>query len=282
MMPQGGGAVAAVVAPAAAAQEDRQAQTPPMRYRIMLVGDSLMEDLALRMVRSMNSRKGIEFVISAKFSTGLCRPEQFSWPAHMQEQVAKRKPDMVVFMIGGNDGMPIREGRRSVPPGSRAWKEAYMRKMDELVSIAREAEAEIIWVEMPAVGGRYNKVLHDTQQAQREYCETNGITSLPTDPFLSGEWGRFELYGDYHGTKVRLRHKDQTHLSNEGNDLVLEHLLPMMEARMQAFYRAHPERHLTPEDLKKISRVRTIYTCRYNPAETTNTTTPPPATRVRQ
>lgn len=224
-----------------------------------------MEDLGPLTHRMMSHRKGLQFVISAKYSTGLCRPDYFDWPAHMREQVAKRKPDLVVFFIGANDGMPIKEGRKLVGTGDRAWIEAYMRKIDEMVGIAREAGADVIWVEMPAVGGRYNKELHENQKAQREYCETHGITTLRTDPFLSGEWGRFEPFGTYQGRTVRLRSKDVTHLTTSGNKKLLEYLMPIIERRLAAFYAAHPERHLSPEEAARLRKVSAIYTCKYTP-----------------
>ena len=243
-------------------------ETPPMRCRILMLGDSLMEDLGPLTHRNMRDRKGLEFIISAKYSTGLCRPDYFNWPEHMQEVVRKYSPDLVIFFMGANDGMPIREGNRLIPTGGHAWRIAYEAKMAELVGIARSVGADIIWVELPAVGGRYNKLLHQTQIAQRSFCESHGITTLRTDPFLSGEWGRFEPYGDYHGSYTRLRTKDQTHFTRPGNLKVLEHLLPIVEQRLFAFYSCHPERWLSSEELVRILRVPAVYTCQYAPLRT--------------
>lgn len=250
-------------APAPEQQVAQLTQAPPMRCRIMMVGDSLMEDLGPKTHKAMKLRKGLEFVVSAKFSTGLCRPDFFNWPAHMRGVVSKRPPDLVIFFIGANDGMSIKDGKRLVPTGGQEWRDAYGRKMDELVSIARDAGADVIWVELPAIGGRYNKVLHENQIAQRTYCENNGITYLQTDPLLSGEWGRFEAFGTYKGRQVRLRTKDVTHLTYEGNMKVLDALLPIIERKLIDFYLAHPERHLTDEQVAKIKNVPAVYTCRY-------------------
>lgn len=250
-------------APQEAAPPSSPGDTPPMRYRILMLGDSLMEDLGPMMHRMMRHRKGLEFIISAKYSTGLCRPDYFNWPRHMNNVVRRYLPDLVIFFIGANDGMPIRQGNGLVPTGRETWRAAYAAKMDELVGIARSVGADIIWVELPAVGGTYNKLLHQTQVAQRTYCESNGITTLRTDPFLSGEWGRFEPYGDYHGSYTRLRTKDQTHLTRQGNLKILEHLLPVVEQRMSEFYAKHPERWLTAGEVSRIHRVPAVYTCQY-------------------
>lgn len=249
--------------PPAQPAEARPLQAPPMRYRIMMVGDSLMEDLGPRTHRALIRRKGLEFIVSAKFSTGLSRPDYFNWPAHMREVVDSRKPDLVVFFMGANDGMPIKEGRTAIPTGSDAWRAAYCRKMDEVVGIARAAGAEVIWVELPAVGGRYRKILHETQKAQREYCESQGLITLQSDDVLSGEWGKFAPFGTYKGKTVRLRRKDETHLTPDGNMKLIEALLPIIEERLIAFYRSHPERHLSEAELAGIKSVPAVYTCPY-------------------
>lgn len=255
-------ALAAVPVPVA---QNAVAQTPPMRYRIMMVGDSLMEDLGPLTHRMMSNRKGLEFIISAKFSTGLCRSDFFNWAHHMQQTVNKYPPDMVIFFMGANDGQPIKEGRYSVPTGGKAWRDAYARKMDELVQIAYNVGSDVIWVELPAVGGRYNKLLHENQIAQREYCTSHGVVSLQTDPIFSGEWGRFEAYGMYNGRRVRLRTKDLEHLTKEGNMKLLDHLLPLMESHMRVFYDAHPERRLSAQEAARIPSVPVVYTCKYTP-----------------
>ncbi len=238
-------------------------ETPPMRCRILLLGDSLMEGLGPVMHRVMRNRRGLEFIISAKYSTGLCRPDYFNWPQHMSSVVHRYAPDLVIFFIGANDGMPIRQKRGLVPTGGEAWRTAYAAKMDEMVNIARNVGADIIWVELPAVGGTYNKLLHQTQIAQRAYCESNGITTLRTDPFLSGEWGRFEPYGDFNGSYTRLRTKDQAHFTKQGYLKLVEHLLPIVEQRLSVFYARHPERWLSAEEVARIHRVPAVYTSQY-------------------
>ncbi len=275
---------AASPVPAAEAEEQKEpelTQAPPMRCRVLLLGDSLMEDMGPRVHKALQNRRGLEFIISAKFSTGLCRPDTFDWPKHMREVVSKYKPNLVVFFIGANDAMPMRtENRKYVQPGTAIWRETYKRRIDELVSIAREADMDIIWIEMPAVGGRYNKLLHDTQIAQREYCEANGIENLQTDPLLSGVWGKYEAFGEYNGKTVRLRVKDLTHLSPNGNRKVLDHLLPILEKHLISFYRAHPECALSEEEAAGIRRRSAIYTCHYDnpkPKPQQKPVEPPPA-----
>ena len=275
-------AVSPVQATEAVEQEETElTQAPPMRCRVLLLGDSLMEDLGPRIHKALQNRRGLEFIISAKFSTSLCRPDIFDWPKHMREVVSKYRPKLVVFFIGSNDAMPMRtENRKYVQPGTDTWREIYKSRIDELVSIARGAGMDIIWIEMPAVGGRYSKLLHDTQSAQHEYCEANGIENLQTDLLLSGVWGKYESFGEYNGKTIRLRARDLTHLSPGGNRKVLAHLLPILEKHLISFYRAHPECALSEEEAAGIRRRSAIYTCHYDkpkPKPKPQPVAPPPA-----
>lgn len=266
--PEIGEAAAQVAQNAPAPPQEEPLPPPGKRYvqcRIMMVGDSLMEGLGPVLHRVMIDRKGLEVVVTAKYSTGLCRPDIFDWPATMRQVVSSRKPDLVIFFIGANDGQPIKEGRKFVPTGGKDWRDAYARKMDEMVSIAREQGAGVIWVELPAMGGRYNKLLHENQIAQRDYCEQNSITSLKTDPIFSGSFGKFESYGDYKGRHVRLRTKDLTHLTAEGNRKLVDNLMPLIDEKLTEFYQKHPEKRLTEEQAAKWKRVQAFYTIKYEP-----------------
>lgn len=264
------------IAEAATQAEGSESASPPqeplpppskcyVQCRVMMVGDSLMEGLGPVLHRSLMDRKGMEVVVTAKYSTGLCRPDIFDWPATMRQVVSSRRPDLVIFFIGANDGQPIKEGGKFVPTGGKAWRDAYARKMDEMVSIAREQGAGVIWVELPAVGGRYSKLLHENQIAQRDYCAQNGITSLQTDPIFSGVFGKFESYGEYKGRHVRLRTKDLTHLTAEGNKKLVDNLMPLIDEKLTEFYQKHPEKRLTDEQAAKWKRVQAFYTIKYEP-----------------
>ena len=43
----------------------------------------------------------------ARNATGLTRPEFFNWEVNAQQEIAARKPDAVVMLMGGNDGFNV-------------------------------------------------------------------------------------------------------------------------------------------------------------------------------
>lgn len=238
---------------------------PPMRYRIQMVGDSMMEGLGPMMHSSMREYKGVEFYINAKVSTGLCRQDFFNWPMQLRETLRRHKSDMVIFFFGANDGQSIVTEEGVVPIGGQRWRDAYAAKMAEMVEMVRNAGADVIWIQMPALGEQRYQYMHETQIAQREFCEKHGISSLRTDDAFSGEWGRFEAFGDFHGKYVRLRTKDTAHFTREGYLKLTEHLLPIVKEHMARFYAAHPECRLSTEEVARIRKVPAVVVASYVP-----------------
>lgn len=222
----------------------------PVHYKIMLMGDSLMEDLGPATHRALRERQGLHFLLAARYSTGLTRPDYFNWPENMERVVNEKRPDLIVVFMGANDAMPIRHNKKVVHPAYGApWCEAYTVKMNEIFDVARRYGSEIIWVGLPPMGSRYAKQLQQTGETQRSACEERGIEFLDTTPVFGDENGQFRAFiTDANGNTVRIRRTDKEHLSPQGNKLLVELLLPAIEKRISAFRESHPEKVLTEKE----------------------------------
>lgn len=253
--------------PAAATAEENADK--PVRYRIMLLGDSLMEDLGPTAHRTLRHRKGLHFILTAKYSTGLSRPDYFNWPQNMQKAVSETSPDLIIFFIGANDGMPIKVNGRNVYPNSgEAWRKAYREKMAELFTIGRNHGCDMLWVGLPPMGSRYAKILAQTALAQQEGCAEHGISFIDTTSVLGDTNGNFRAYmTDSQGNTIRLRAKDKEHLSPMGNKLVIEHILPMLEQKIADFRTKHPERCLSEQEAAAPGRAPLEITIKYLPGK---------------
>lgn len=242
-------------------------QAPPVRCKIMMMGDSLMEDLGPRTHRLMRHRKGLRFILSAKYSTGLCRPDFFDWPGHMRDAIEEHKPDILVVFIGANDGQPIKHNGSFTPTGGQVWRDTYAMKMQEIVDLAQNNGAKVIWVGLPAIGGRYSRLLAETSKAQEEYCTRTGIPFIDTKLTLSDENGDFLAFRkEKDGKIVRLRRADKTHLTPEGNRVVIDQLMPVLEKHLVEFSANHPEQCLTEEEVKKAGPAPLAVTVKYVPS----------------
>lgn len=235
------------------AKEIREAnEAQPVHYRIMLMGDSMMQSLAPQTHRAFSKRKGLHFIFSARFSTGLSDSNYFDWPESMRRTMELKRPNLVVVFIGANDGVSIVEGRKVYHIGNKGWKEAYACKMKQLGDIAAQFGCKLIWVGLPPMGPRY-RAMQSVIAAQRDFCRENGITYLNTNPIMGTPKGEFTAYAtNARGKTVRIRMKDQCHLTDEGNALLLEHLSPMIEQHIYRFRQNNPRRCLTPDELNRI------------------------------
>ncbi len=227
----------------------------PVHYRIMLMGDSMMQSLAPQTYNSFINRKGLHFICSARFSTGLSDPNYFDWPKSMLRTMEQKRPNLVVIFIGANDGVPIAEGKKVLYPGtSAAWKTAYAEKIKQVMDIAGQFGCQVIWIGLPPMGPRYRS-MQFVIDTQREYCRENGITFLDTNPFMGNSEGKFIAYTtNASGKTVRIRMKDQCHLTDEGNHLLLEHLRPIIEQHIYHFRQNNPDCCLSQGELNSIKK----------------------------
>ncbi|MDO5473224.1 MAG: DUF459 domain-containing protein, partial [Akkermansia sp.] len=239
----------------------------PVHYRIMFMGDSLMEDLGPATHRALRQRHGLSFILAAKFSTGLCRPDYFNWPENMENVVREGKPNLIVVFMGANDGMPIRwQGKVQHPVYGEPWRAAYREKMREVFDIAKRHGCEILWVGLPPMGGRYAHLLKQTEISQRTACSEHGIEYLDTIPIMGDENGEFRAYiTDATGKTIRIRRKDKEHLSPDGNKLLVSHLLPRIEKRISLFRNKNPHKRLSDKEANAPAHARLDVAFKYSP-----------------
>lgn len=247
----------------------RQNREQPVHCRIMMLGDSLMEDFGPLMHRALRHRAGLYFILTAKYSTGLSRPDYFNWPQNMELAVEQTRPDIIIFFMGANDAMPIRSGGRALyPKYGEPWRNAYREKMDEMLDIAAQHGCDVIWIGLPPMGSRYADLLQQTTLAQREACETRGIPYIDTTRTIGDESGLFRSHmSEPDGRIVRLRAKDKEHLTDDGNRLVLQQLMPVLEEKIADFRQKHPEKSLTPDERSRENPARLEITIKYKPGK---------------
>ena len=129
--------------------------TPSRKLRVAIIGDSLAAGVGYFAGRvfdptlSRVSRQG-------RISTGLSRPDYFDWPRAMERIIAGYRPDLVIVMIGENDGQHIRSstGRIEAQAATTAWPPAYAERVREFMSIAVAGDARVVWVGLPVLRDR--------------------------------------------------------------------------------------------------------------------------------
>ncbi len=240
-------------------QEEAQqlVDTCPVNCRVMLMGDSLMEDLGLHFYRHLKARRGLQMILLAKFSTGLCRPDYFNWFELFPRTMDEKRPHIVLFMIGANDGQPIWFSKGNVVQTKPAdkWKTAYGGRVGTLLADTRKRQALPLWVGMPVMGGKYASYLARTEEATREACAGWQVPYVDNRALLADSEGNYQSFvRNGAGKMVRVRKKDKEHMTAEGNRMLLEALMPYFEQQLRQHRLNHPELCRYPDRKDELAK----------------------------
>ncbi len=229
----------------------------PVTCRVLLMGDSLMEDFGVFFYRHLHARRGLQMILLAKFSTGLCRPDYFNWFEVFPRNMEEKKPHVVIFMLGGNDCQPIWYARgKTVPtrPVDR-WKLAYGERMGQLLADVEKQQALPLWVGMPVMGGKHASLLARTETAMREECARRNVPYLDNRVLLADKNGNYQSFmKNKAGKLLRIRAKDQQHMTPDGNRMLVQAAMPDFEKLLRQHRLNHPELCVYPGQQNSLAK----------------------------
>jgi hypothetical protein len=192
--------------------------TAPEPRRVLILGDSLAATaFGVLLAKRLDEHPQIVCFRRAKSASGLARPDFFDWMRESRRQVAMRKPDLVIVIIGGNDGQDLtarkkKGGRvRWKDPG---WEQAYRRRVQEFLVGITAPDRKILWVGLPRMGLRsFERKLHLIRTIQQDVVSGMGGAGvyLDTAPFFTDEHG--ELLQE---ARVRGRRRPQAIRADDG------------------------------------------------------------------
>jgi hypothetical protein len=148
----------------------------------------------------------------AKPSTGLVRPDFFSWPAHFREDLAHHSYGAVVFMSGANDGQGMVVDGHSQAFGSPVWTKEYHRRVGAAMDLfLKNRVKRVYWVGMPEMGDpELSALMAEINEAARAEAEERSPSVHYIDAWaiLSGSSGEYVAAN---------RQPDGVHLSDAGS-----------------------------------------------------------------
>lgn len=204
--------------------------------RVLLVGDSMMmEGFGPVLQRILHARPDLEVIREGKYSTGLSRPDYFDWDSHMAELVQRDHPDLVVICLGANDPQDIiAENGKRHHADSESWGVIYRSRAKKLLQIATSGGAKVLWTGLPIMKKEpYSKRIRRLSNLQKEACEQAEKPDMAhfvdTLTALADAKGGYTAFGtDAKGQTVRLRYKDNIHVTEEGGRRMVKRLLPLI------------------------------------------------------
>ncbi len=211
---------------------------PPVRVptaasplQLVVAGDSTAKALGNALIGATSDVPEVSITNEGTVSTGLARSDYFNWGAKMAELVEGTSPEVVVFMVGANDGQSILEGDGTVVAqfGTPEWEAAYRERVEGIMDLTAGDGRRMVWVGEPNVGtGNVQQAVEIGNRLAQEAAATRPwVTYVDVAGLLAGPDGGFSEYVTLpDGSTARCYAGDGVHLSVKCLDVVMDELVP--------------------------------------------------------
>lgn len=209
---------------------------PDEPYKVLILGDSLAATgFGALLERKLDAHPNVVCYRKGKSASGLARPDFFDWQEEGKAQVEFREPDLVVVIMGGNDGQDIT--RRKNGDGKRAgwkheeWPVEYRARVDAFLAKVSAPGRKVLWLGLPFMGlSSLEKKLTLIRDVQRTAVEALGDGSkyVDTVPFVTTEDGKMltEAKVGPRGKTQTIRADDKIHFTMAGSELFADRVYP--------------------------------------------------------
>ncbi|HEB7536271.1 TPA: DUF459 domain-containing protein [Campylobacter coli] len=195
----------------------------------LFIGDSLMQGVAIALNRDLIDL-GLKANDLSKQNTGLSYKSYFDWAKATKEAFAKN-PNIkyLVVLVGANDPWDIKKGGVYHRFGSDSWINIYTYRVNEIINIAKQHQAKILWFEVPPVKkDELNEKIQILNKIYSEEILKNKQIFINTKLFFSVN-DEFSTYIKNENNKsVKMRTDDGIHFTPNGakemSKLLLEHI----------------------------------------------------------
>jgi len=199
--------------------------------RVLVAGDSTAKSLGDTLIASTAGRDELRITNEGRVSTGLARSDYFNWGAGLSELLDQQDPEVVVFMVGANDGQPILEADGTVVASfdTPEWEAEYRRRIAGIMDLARDDGRRMVWVGEPNVGtGNVQRaVATGNRLAAEEAADRPWVSFVDVAALLAGPDGGFaEFLTLPDGTTTRCYAGDGVHLTVRCLERVMDELVP--------------------------------------------------------
>lgn len=189
------------------------------RTGIVLVGDSLADALAAGLEADETFKAEFALRTRTVSASGLVRDDFHDWPRTIETMLRETpRPAAIVIMLGLNDRQLLKAGGESLPPLTPAWRDAYAKRIEMVISATKTTGVPLIWVGLPTM--RLPALSSDLAQINtmiRERVTAAGETFIETYDGFADASGGFTATGpDIIGDTVRLRGPDGIHFTPAG------------------------------------------------------------------
>jgi hypothetical protein len=208
--------------------------TPDDPVEVFVTGDSQAEFIGQQLT-DMLPDELFDVEVMARNATGLTNPEFFNWEINAEQEIAARRPDAVVMVIGGNDGFNVLADGRLHGPQDPEWQTEYARRaavvMRELGSRGRRP---VYWLPPPTARDPEFDAIYEAQNRAVEQAAAAVPGARYVDIYSTINDGRYSDELTIDGRRVLARQADGVHFSREGAVVPTRLVLEAMAADYRA------------------------------------------------
>jgi len=201
--------------------------------RVLVTGDSLSTYVGDSM-KSLTSDAGLVDMTQVWFNgSGLSNPKFLNWEAKAAELTAKYKPEVVIMLIGGNDGWNMgAPGASPSGPNSDAWEQEYARRTVAVMRQFTASGATVYWSGPPTASStKWNRIFARINSAAATAADLEpgaGYVDLFNGTAVDGKYSATWTRSD--DKTVVARQPDGIHFSRAGAGQPALLLLAAMES----------------------------------------------------
>lgn len=214
--------------------EDPPAEAEPLR--VLLVGDSIMNQAGVYLEGALEERSGVEVEVrnEGRNGTGLLTPSIYDWLGEVPAIIDEYRPDVIAVLFVGNytdTDLWRTDGGAEV----MGYTDLFFREWEEearaLQGILASTGADVYWVNPPPMlADEGTRRVTYFRQIHRGIVEDwPGTVLIDGTDVLTNDDGSyaFELPGE-DGTLEQVRSIDSVHLTPLGSELLAEEIARQM------------------------------------------------------
>ncbi len=205
-------------------------------FKVLMLGDSMTAtDFGKALEKLLDAHPQVECARRGRSATGLARPDYFDWQSEGRKQAKKHDPDLIIVVMGGNDGQDLidkAKKKRRVFWKGKKWPENYSQRMKHFIDGVMAPYRKVVWIELPVMDRpRLEKKLTIIRQVQRELVNSlDEANYLSTRKFFVDNNDKLFRATKVKGYKAKqkLRQEDGIHFTVPGSRYFANRVYPLV------------------------------------------------------
>ncbi len=206
------------------------------QWNAFVIGDILAEGMWGGLTRMSEGNDRLKLSLRMKEESGLARPGVYDWPAAVERIADSNQVDVVIVMLGNNDGQDMQGDGGRIAFGTPQWRQAYAAAIDRLMMAMKDRGIAVYWLGVPPAGSpERDAALKLVNEVQKERAAANGVRFLDLRALFTDTNDRFVDTGpDEQGNVVRMRMRDGLRMLKAGNTRAALAILPVIADDIEA------------------------------------------------